>query len=112
MSQSFDPHATTILAVRRKGSIAIGGDGQVTLGNTVMKSNARKVRRPPTARSWPPAGRPMPSRCSSAREAGGSGRARGVRLAKDGVPTVTCAGWGRCCWWATRRACLISGNGV
>src|SRR5258708_30225660 len=45
MSQSFDPHATTILAVRRNGSIAIGGDGQVTLGNTVMKANARKVRR-------------------------------------------------------------------
>src|SRR5882757_3580822 len=45
MSQSFDPHATTILAVRRKGAIALGGDGQVTLGNTVMKANARKVRR-------------------------------------------------------------------
>lgn len=36
---------TTILAVRRNGRIAIGGDGQVTLGNTVMKGNARKVRR-------------------------------------------------------------------
>jgi ATP-dependent HslUV protease subunit HslV len=45
MSQSFDPHSTTILAVRRNGSIALGGDGQVTLGATVMKSNARKVRR-------------------------------------------------------------------
>ena len=45
MSQSFDPHATTILAVRRDGRIALGGDGQVTLGATVMKSNARKVRR-------------------------------------------------------------------
>jgi ATP-dependent HslUV protease subunit HslV len=45
MSQRFDPHSTTILAVRRKGRIALGGDGQVTLGNTVMKSNARKVRR-------------------------------------------------------------------
>ena len=44
MSQSFDPHSTTILAVRRNGSIALGGDGQVTLGSTVMKSNARKVR--------------------------------------------------------------------
>jgi len=44
MSQSFDPHSTTILAVRRHGSIALGGDGQVTLGATVMKSNARKVR--------------------------------------------------------------------
>src|SRR3954454_24642600 len=45
MSHSFDPHSTTILAVRRNGSIALGGDGQVTLGATVMKSNARKVRR-------------------------------------------------------------------
>jgi len=44
-NQSFDPHATTILAVRRNGAIALGGDGQVTLGNTVMKANARKVRR-------------------------------------------------------------------
>jgi ATP-dependent HslUV protease subunit HslV len=38
-------HGTTILAVRRHGHVVIGGDGQVTLGNTVMKSNARKVRR-------------------------------------------------------------------
>lgn len=36
---------TTILAVRRDGKIVIGGDGQVTLGNTIMKGNARKVRR-------------------------------------------------------------------
>ena len=42
---SFDPHGTTILGVRRSGAIALGGDGQVTLGNTVMKGNARKVRR-------------------------------------------------------------------
>jgi len=41
----FDPHSTTILAVRRNDAIALGGDGQVTLGNTVMKGNARKVRR-------------------------------------------------------------------
>jgi len=45
MTHGFDPHSTTILAVRRNGAIALGGDGQVTLGNTVMKSNARKVRR-------------------------------------------------------------------
>jgi ATP-dependent HslUV protease subunit HslV len=38
-------HATTIVCVRREGKVALGGDGQVTLGNTVMKSNARKVRR-------------------------------------------------------------------
>jgi ATP-dependent HslUV protease subunit HslV len=36
--------ATTILAVRRDGKVAIGGDGQVTVGETVMKSNAQKVR--------------------------------------------------------------------
>jgi ATP-dependent HslUV protease subunit HslV len=45
MNNSFDPHSTTILAVRRGGAIVLGGDGQVTLGNTVMKGNARKVRR-------------------------------------------------------------------
>ncbi|OOZ40472.1 ATP-dependent protease subunit HslV [Solemya elarraichensis gill symbiont] len=36
---------TTILSVRRNGRVVIGGDGQVSLGNTVMKGNARKVRR-------------------------------------------------------------------
>jgi ATP-dependent HslUV protease subunit HslV len=36
---------TTILAVRRNGKVAMGGDGQVTLGSTVMKGNARKLRR-------------------------------------------------------------------
>jgi ATP-dependent HslUV protease, peptidase subunit HslV len=45
MTSHFDPHSTTILAVRRNGTLALGGDGQVTLGNTVMKGNARKVRR-------------------------------------------------------------------
>jgi ATP-dependent HslUV protease subunit HslV len=38
-------HATTVVAVRKNGQVAIGGDGQVTLGNTVMKGNATKVRR-------------------------------------------------------------------
>ena len=38
-------HGTTILSVRRDGKVAIGGDGQVSMGNTVMKGNARKVRR-------------------------------------------------------------------
>lgn len=36
---------TTILSVRRDGQVVMGGDGQVSLGNTVMKGNARKVRR-------------------------------------------------------------------
>lgn len=38
-------HATTVISVRKDGIVAIGGDGQVTLGNTVMKGNAMKVRR-------------------------------------------------------------------
>ena len=38
-------HGTTVLSVRRGGLVVVGGDGQVTLGNTVMKANARKVRR-------------------------------------------------------------------
>ncbi len=36
---------TTIVSVRRNGKVVIGGDGQVSLGNTIMKGNARKVRR-------------------------------------------------------------------
>src|SRR4029450_7367663 len=38
-------HGTTILSVRRDGAVALGGDGQVTLGNGVLKAPARKVRR-------------------------------------------------------------------
>ena len=38
-------HGTTILTVRRAGKVVVGGDGQVTLGNTVMKGNATKVRK-------------------------------------------------------------------
>ena len=38
-------HATTILCVRRKGNVAIGSDGQVTLGDTVIKHGAKKIRR-------------------------------------------------------------------
>lgn len=42
-AQSF--HGTTILAVRKGNQVAIGGDGQVSFGNTIMKANAKKVRR-------------------------------------------------------------------
>jgi len=38
-------HATTILCVRKNGKVAMGGDGQVSLGNTVMKHSAKKVRK-------------------------------------------------------------------
>jgi ATP-dependent HslUV protease subunit HslV len=38
-------HGTTILTVRRDGAVVVGGDGQVTLGDTIMKGNATKVRK-------------------------------------------------------------------
>ena len=38
-------HGTTIVSIRQNGSVVIGGDGQVTLGQTIMKSNAKKVRK-------------------------------------------------------------------
>ena len=45
MGEVADFHGTTILSVRGDGVVVMGGDGQVTIGATVMKSNARKVRR-------------------------------------------------------------------
>ena len=45
MEQNPSFHGTTILSVRRHGVVAIGGDGQVTLGNIVVKGSARKVRK-------------------------------------------------------------------
>lgn len=41
----MNAHATTIICVRRKGKVALAGDGQVTLGDTVIKQGARKIRR-------------------------------------------------------------------
>jgi ATP-dependent HslUV protease, peptidase subunit HslV len=43
--QSFSTRGTTVLLVRRNGRVALAGDGQVTLGETIMKSSAKKVRR-------------------------------------------------------------------
>ena len=40
-----DVHATTVLSVRHRGAVALAGDGQVTIGNTVVKASARKVRK-------------------------------------------------------------------
>ena len=45
MTQPASFHGTTILSVRRGARVALGGDGQVTLGNVVVKASARKVRR-------------------------------------------------------------------
>src|SRR6202167_5800380 len=43
--QSAPWHGTTILTVRKDGIVAVGGDGQVSIGQTIVKANARKVRR-------------------------------------------------------------------
>ena len=45
MSEKIEIRSTTVIAVRKNGKVAMAGDGQVTMGNTVMKNNARKVRR-------------------------------------------------------------------
>jgi len=47
MSERFDSgfRGTTILCVRKNGKVAIAGDGQVTMGNTILKHNAKKIRR-------------------------------------------------------------------
>ncbi len=45
MSEPIQWHGTTIIAVRKNGHVVIAGDGQVSMGNVVVKSNARKVRR-------------------------------------------------------------------
>jgi len=45
MSKKIETHSTTILTVRHNGKIAIGGDGQVTYGQTVLKQDTRKIRK-------------------------------------------------------------------
>ena len=46
MSEQFEKiRSTTVIAVKKDGKVAMAGDGQVTMGNTVMKGNARKVRK-------------------------------------------------------------------
>jgi len=67
-------HGTTILTVRKGGKVVIGGDGQVSIGQTVIKSNAKKVRRL------------------------GKGDVIGgprSNLPRTGGPTAICAGWKR-----------------
>ncbi len=45
MTEPASWHATTILTVRKGGKVVVGGDGQVSIGQTIMKANAKKVRR-------------------------------------------------------------------
>ena len=70
-------HGTTIVAVRKNGEVVIAGDGQVSLGQTVIKGTARKVRR---------ISRPAPASCSARRSS----------WRRTGAPTSTCAISRRC----------------
>ena len=45
MSNNSNWHGTTIVLIRKKDSVVVAGDGQVSLGNTVLKSTAKKVRK-------------------------------------------------------------------
>ena len=45
MSNNSNWHGTTIILIRKGNNVVVAGDGQVSLGNTVLKSTARKVRR-------------------------------------------------------------------
>ena len=99
-------HGTTILSVRRGDRVAMAGDGQVTLGNIVIKASARKVRR-------------LYQNRILAGFAGGTADAftlferfeaklentratcsvRPWNWPRTGVPTACCAAWKPCCWW-------------
>ena len=98
--------STTVLAVRRGSHVVLAGDGQVTMGNTVVKSSARKIRRLHD-------GRIVAGFAGSAadgitlfekfearlKEYGGNLTARPSSWPRTGGPTACCGGWRRSCWW-------------
>ena len=113
-------HGTTILSVRRDGAVALGGDGQVTLGNVVVKATARKVRRLYNDRVLAGfAGATADAFTlferfeAQAREApGASARARRSSLRRTGAPTASCGAWRRCSRSPTAaRRSIITGTG-
>jgi ATP-dependent HslUV protease subunit HslV len=92
-------HGTTILTVRKGGQVVIGGDGQVSIGQTIVKSNAKKVRRlgkndviggfaGATADAFT-----LFERLEAKIQV--SSCARPSSSPRIGVPTATCAGWKR-----------------
>lgn len=98
---------TTIVSVRRNGHVVIAGDGQATLGNTVMKGNVKKVRRlynDKVIAGFAGVLR-MHSRCSSCLNVNwkcirGTWSKPPLNWRKTGVPTVCYANWKRC--WPSR----------
>ena len=111
--------ATTVLAVRRDATVVLASDGQVTLGNTVVKHHARKVRRLFHDRvlagfaGSAADGFALFSRFeASSRSIAGTSNARPSNWPETGVRTACCAGSRRCSSWPTPvRPTLLSGTG-
>jgi ATP-dependent protease HslVU (ClpYQ) peptidase subunit len=103
-------HGTTILSVRRNGRVVLGGDGQVTLGNMVMKRGARKVRRLHH-------GKVLAGFAGATADAftlfelfdaklekhSGNWPGRRWNWPRTGAPTACCAGWKPCWQWPIRK---------
>jgi hypothetical protein len=83
-------HGTTILTVRKNGIVAVGGDGQVSIGQTIVKANAKKVRR--LGKSDVIGGSLSVWKRSSSNIPGSSCAPRS-NWPRTGAPTATCAGW-------------------
>jgi ATP-dependent HslUV protease subunit HslV len=99
-------HGTTILCVRRGNEVALGGDGQVTLGNIVMKGTARKVRKVYGGKVLVGfAGGTADAFTLLDRFEGKLEKHQGnllrasVNWPRTGAPTACCAAWKPCCWW-------------
>ena len=103
-------HGTTIISARRGKRVALGGDGQVTLGNVVLKATARKVRRlyedrilagfaGGTADAFT-----LFERFEAKLEKHQGNLLRSASSSpRTGAPTASCAGSKRCWWCATAR---------
>jgi hypothetical protein len=104
-------HSTTVLVVRRNGKVVMGGDGQVTMGQTVVKATARKIRRLDE-------GRILAGFAGSAadgltlfekfeaklKEATGNLCVLRSSWPRTGARIACCAGWRHCCWWPIARS--------
>src|SRR6266571_1763162 len=104
-------HGTTILSVRRGAAVALGGDGQVTLGNVVIKGGAKKIRRLYHDRILAGfAGGTADAFTLFERFEGKLDKHQGnlmraaVELARTGAPTGYCGAWRRCSRSPTRSA--------
>jgi len=88
-------HGTTILTVRKGGSVVIGGDGQVSIGQTIVKANARKVRRLGKGDVIGGFAGATADAFTLFERIRASSPAPRWSSPRTGAPTATCAGWKR-----------------